>query len=303
MRPPRSCSSLWCGCLLWGVCLLLAAAAEAQGNPPVGVRAAGMGGAFTAVADDAAATVWNPAGLASGSYFSAAIDGNRFDGQSTLFVGMGTPPLGLTYYRTATAGLSNGRNTLVAHTFGASLVQSIGQTGVAVGTTLKVVHGVVSTGDESRGSTAFDADAGVMVSGALGQIGLTVRNLVRPSFAVPDASGAIRLDRMVRGGVALHLWQETTIAADAEFTKALAVAGAPWRDLAVGIETRAGRKAWVRGGMHVNTAGGTAGSGAAPIATAGASYAIRGALMLDAQASVGSSKGNRGWGVGLRFAY
>ncbi len=300
MRSPTSCSSLWGICLL----LLAAAPAQAQGNPPVGVRAAGMGGAFTAVADDAAATVWNPAGLASGSYFSAAIDGNRFDGQSSLFVGIGTPPLGLTYYRTATAGLSNGRNTLVAHTFGASLVQSIGQTGVAVGTTLKVVHGVVSTGDASMGTTAFDADAGVMVSGGLGQIGLTVRNLARPSFALPDASGAIRLDRVVRGGVALHAWQDTTIAADADFTKALALAGAPWRDLAVGIETRAGRHAWVRGGMHLNTAGGgTAGSGAAPIATAGASYAIRGALTLDAQASGGSSRGNRGWGVGLRFAY
>jgi hypothetical protein len=299
MRSPTSGSSLWSVCLL----MLAAAPAHAQGSPPVGIRAAGMGGAFTAVADDAAATVWNPAGLASGSYFSAAIDGNRFDGQSSLFVGIGTPPLGLTYYRTATAGLANGRNTLVAHTFGASLVQSIGQTGIAVGTTLKVVHGVVSTGDASMGSTAFDADAGVMVSGALGQIGLTVRNLARPSFALPDASGSIRLDRMVRGGVALHVWQDTTVAADADFTKALAVAGAPWRDLAVGIETRAGQKAWVRGGMHVNTAGGGTGSGAAPIATAGASYAIRGALTLDAQGSVGSSKGNRGWGVGLRFAY
>ncbi len=32
-------------------------------NIPVGVRASGMGGAFVAVADDASATYWNPAGL------------------------------------------------------------------------------------------------------------------------------------------------------------------------------------------------------------------------------------------------
>jgi len=49
------------------VCLFLLSVgpARAQGDPPVGVRAAGMAGAFTAVADDATAAVWNPAGLAS----------------------------------------------------------------------------------------------------------------------------------------------------------------------------------------------------------------------------------------------
>ena len=39
--------------------------AAAQGFEPVGTRAQGMGGAFVAVADDATATYWNPAGLAS----------------------------------------------------------------------------------------------------------------------------------------------------------------------------------------------------------------------------------------------
>ena len=43
--------------------------AEAQPADAVGVRAQGMGGAFTAVADDATAAWWNPAGLAGGSYF------------------------------------------------------------------------------------------------------------------------------------------------------------------------------------------------------------------------------------------
>src|SRR3954454_7503401 len=56
-----------------------AAAAFAQSEPPVGVRATGMGGAFVAVADDASAVFWNPAGLASGSYFSVALDANRLE--------------------------------------------------------------------------------------------------------------------------------------------------------------------------------------------------------------------------------
>src|SRR6478752_2017533 len=60
------------------VAALLAApaAARAQPEPPVGVRAAGMGGAFVAVADDATAVHWNPAGLATGSFFSLVIDRN-----------------------------------------------------------------------------------------------------------------------------------------------------------------------------------------------------------------------------------
>jgi len=52
------------------VCLLAASAAHATKyageflKVPVGARAAGMGGAFTAVADDATAPWWNPAGMA-----------------------------------------------------------------------------------------------------------------------------------------------------------------------------------------------------------------------------------------------
>jgi hypothetical protein len=279
--------------------------ASAQGDPAVGVRAAGMAGAFTAVADDATAAVWNPAGLASGSYLTAVVGGSRFNQQSALFVGVGAPMLALTYLRSATAEVSNGRNRLVTHNFGVSLVQSLGDTGVAIGTTLKLVHGVTSAADvASRSANAFDADVGVMLSGGLGQIGLAVRNLAQPSFVLEGASdGEIRVDRKVRGGASLHLNDRTTIAADVEFTKATTVSGV-WRDAAAGVEANPVGSLWVRGGVHWNTAGGDLGAGgAAPIAAFGASYAIRGALMADAQASVGSAGGNRGWGFGLRFSF
>ena len=49
---------------------LMPAAATAQTFETVGTRAAGMGGAFVAVADDASAVYWNPAGLASAAYLS-----------------------------------------------------------------------------------------------------------------------------------------------------------------------------------------------------------------------------------------
>ena len=46
---------------------LLAEPAAAQSFGDVGTRAAGMGGAFVGVADDASAIYWNPGALATGS--------------------------------------------------------------------------------------------------------------------------------------------------------------------------------------------------------------------------------------------
>src|SRR5215510_7509739 len=139
------------------VCLVLLTAAarpvSAQSSPPVGVRAAGMGGAFTAVADDGTAPFWNPAGLAFGSFVGLTVDANVLDRQSSAFAGFATPPLGLCYYRTtSTVPGSTDRNGLVVHHAGVTLVQSLGDHGFAVGSTLRFVHG--------NGANAFDADAG-----------------------------------------------------------------------------------------------------------------------------------------------
>ena len=58
--------------------LLTSVPASAQTFETVGTQAAGMGGAFVAVADDATAVYWNPAGLAlGGSYFSLVLDYNQ----------------------------------------------------------------------------------------------------------------------------------------------------------------------------------------------------------------------------------
>jgi hypothetical protein len=190
---------------------------------------------------------------------------------------------------------------LVTHNFGVSLVQSLGDTGIAVGTTLKLVHGVTSAeGVPSKSGNAFDADVGVMISGGLGQIGLVVRNAAQPSFANAGGSGAeIQLDRKVRAGASFHVNDRITAAGDAEFTTATTVSGV-WRDAALGVETHPVGSLWLRSGIHWNTAGGQP---AAPIAAFGVSYTIHGSLMADGQASVGSAKGNRGWGVGLHFSF
>src|SRR5437763_7371721 len=66
--------------LILSVATLLAAsvsAADAQIYEAVGIRAQGMGGAFVAVADDATASWWNPAGVATGAYFSSVLEFDR----------------------------------------------------------------------------------------------------------------------------------------------------------------------------------------------------------------------------------
>ena len=282
---------------------------SAQAEPPVGVRAAGMGGAFTAVADDASAAFWNPAGLASGSFFSMAVDWNAVaHAESAVFIGAGSPPLAVAYYRTATGPLKNGRNSLVAHHAGVTLVQSLGDSGLAGGATLKIVRGITAAGDAA---TRFDVDIGFMKAGALGRIGLTVHNALAPEFGTTGSP--IRLERRIRGGASLSVTDTLKVAADWEFTKAATPRGA-WRDAALGIEDALTPKAWLRTGVHWNTArlrrsasaeqaGGTTGAGAAPVVSIGASYALRGSLLADAQASAGSANGDRGWGIGLRFVF
>jgi hypothetical protein len=58
---------------------LTPAASSAQVFEATGERALGMGGAFVAVADDATATYWNPAGLATGRTIDACLSRSSVD--------------------------------------------------------------------------------------------------------------------------------------------------------------------------------------------------------------------------------
>ncbi len=311
--------------------------AWAQGEAPAGARATGMGGAFVAVADDASAVFWNPAGLASGSYFSLAVDTNHLNTEddsvfphdrSALMIALGTPALGLSYFTntvTRAAELSapglDATNEyrverLETRHVGATVVQSIKQR-IAVGATVKLVRGSASTGfvsaadrsafdraDElfpQRTTTKFDADFGVMLTGAVGKVGVAVRNAFEPEFDTPDGI-PVSLERRVRGGLSLLLHQFITVAADFDFTDAPTSRG-EWRDAAIGAEARLTRKAFARSGVHWNTAGGDNGPGAAPVFSVGGSYAVYGSVLADAQISMGSPDGDTGWGVGVRFVF
>src|SRR4029453_12514483 len=81
----------------------LARPASAQIYETVGIRAQGMAGAFVAGADDSTATWWNPAGLATGAYFSGSVEHRSGQGandeEGTLGVSLMVPSLGFSYYR------------------------------------------------------------------------------------------------------------------------------------------------------------------------------------------------------------
>ena len=84
---------------------------RAQLYEDVGTRAQGMSGAFVAVADDATAVWWNPAGIATGPFFNALLEKGRITQPETPVVtdparrvGIGgfavaLPSLGASYYR------------------------------------------------------------------------------------------------------------------------------------------------------------------------------------------------------------
>jgi F plasmid transfer operon, TraF, protein len=189
---------------------ILPVPAGAQMFGGIGTRAEGMGGAFVAVADDATAAYWNPAGIATGATFDVQGSGGP---ESSIFVGAALPVLGASFYRTSQAtafttvsGSPDRQDegsgevpvrTLSTTNIGVTVVQTVAP-GVVIGTTVRAVGLDVEGVDTS---TTFDLDAGAMVSAGGFRFGLTARNLREPEFQVE--SGAIRMRRQFRVGAAL----------------------------------------------------------------------------------------------------
>ncbi|MCU1384923.1 MAG: hypothetical protein JWL71_3620 [Acidobacteria bacterium] len=173
--------------------------AGAQTTDTIGVRALGMGGAFTAVADDATASWWNPAGMAGGAYFNALIEGGSHqdpssertaagDAQSawraeTRSFAVAFPALGLSAYRlriseiqpqTTTATASGVRQdggatevrlrSLVLTQFGASVGQSLGSH-VVLGSTFKLVRAGAASQVTAAATGSLDAAGSIDPSG------------------------------------------------------------------------------------------------------------------------------------------
>ena len=331
--------------LLLGCALVLVPAlAAAQGVEAVGMRALGMGGAFVAVADDASATYWNPAGLVTGSVFSAvaeAVHGDvegapirganppmtGFAGQGSTLVALGTWPVGATFYRIADATArvvgpgpeaanvvpAAALQRLTTTHVGVNLLHSI-MSGLHVGATLKYVHG--SAGRDvrlpapddpldaaqdldTRGSSQFDVDAGLMVDLRKVKLGLTGRNLAEPEFEAAQDASRLRLPRQVRAGVAFQAGDTLIVSLDADLTRTPDVTG-DRRSLAAGAEQRLWRdRAAVRGGVRISTAGDTR-----PVVTTGGSISLKSGIFADGYLALGLDEASPdGFGVGLRVVF
>lgn len=325
--------------------ILAPLSALAQNFEAAGTRALGMGGAFVGVADDASAVYWNPAGLAGGAYFSILLDRTEEEakppdspwarGHSGGIIALSTPALGLGYYRLRTTSLTplptlqpadvqalgfraDGVyrvDTLLSHHGGVTLVQSLGSN-LAVGTTLKLVRGIVASAIEPSGdrgglldeganligkaTTRFDADVGVMATLGGIRAGLTVRNLREPEFDAPGGEPAERLERQARAGISARPLG-LLVAADVDLTKSDGPLGET-RNLAAGAELRILPRAYVRAGLRVNTIADMVSSHSRVVAFGG-SYAVMGSAFIDAQVSKGAGAGGTGWGVAGRLLF
>jgi hypothetical protein len=296
--------------------LAVAPAAAAQGT--VGTRASGMAGAFVAVADDATAVYWNPAGVATGSIVSVVLDAGRSrlgaaqsqtsdsEGDTVATVAFSATAIGLAYYRHATYGTQTADpavtgpqsreevrrsvHALTSSTAGVSLVHSLTEH-IVIGATPKLMHG--------DGRFTADVDAGVMAWVDRFRVGVVARNLTRPVFG--EAGRAIELDREVRvGGAWGSGWtgiSRVVVSADADVLSRAAPSG-DRRDVAAGVETWwLNQRLGLRGGARRSTIG-----DARAAVAAGISAGLKPGMLVEAHVVRGRAA-ERSWSVGARMTF
>lgn len=320
--------------VLGSALLLVATSASAQPFDTIGSRALGMGGAFVAVADDASAAFWNPAGLASGQPAGATIEWVRFrvgdrEGKwqtrpvdrTTRFVSLGTWPIAVSILDVDEArvvGVQADRGEwFSSRHYGLSLLQTLTE-GVVVGTTLRYVRSKAAVGvlndpsvrffteaalDEVRAlptksSQSFDLDVSAMYDARVFRVGATVRNLRAPSLPAPGGESVVQF-RESRVGLAILPKDGVTLAMDLDLETVM-VAGAPYRMLAGGAEFRVSRTIVVRAGARRNREVPMADGW---LATAGAGLAVRPGTWLDVHAAFGPGDTGQRLGVGLRAGW
>jgi len=317
-----------------------ASAARSQSSDTIGVRAQGMAGAFTAIADDATASWWNPAGIATGAYFSSVVESSRthqpksenaipaWDNLSRGFA-VGFPALAISYYHFEVSEIqpvgpiaagADGRQdegspdirlrSLVMSQFGATVGQSLG-THLVVASTLKLMRGSVVT--VVRPAAGASVDMAKDLEGPTDtEFGLDIGAMAK--------FGGLRAALMVRNveepsfgnGV-----QEVTL--DRQFRAGVAYSSASSLTtvaadfdlttivLPTGEERRiaAGFEGWSRS-HRVGLRGGISVNTAGPAllsASGGASFAIRSRTFIDAFGTTGADETRQGWGVGLRVTF
>lgn len=315
---------------------------HAQTSDVVGIRAQGMAGAFTAVADDATATWWNPAGLAAGSYFSAILesgvqrqpaDRHATPGRqvTTRGISLAYPAMGLSYYRlrvseiqpgTSTEGGIAGRQdqgagdvrlrSLSLTQFGATVGQSLGEHFV-LASTVKLLRGGMAADVRPLGASIDEAAEldverewhGGLDIGAMARFGgATFGVAVRNASEPTFGSGdeEFVLKRHVRAGVAFSSVPRSTGGVTVAADLDLTTAMT-----ALGEDRRfaAGAETWLLSrslGLRGGVSVNTIGD-RRPSGSGGFSLAVRSGTYVDLEATGGADVARRGWGVGVRVTF
>jgi hypothetical protein len=242
--------------------LVLSAVAMADGTGAfgafkngVGARALAMGGAFVAVANDATAACWNPAGLAT-------LNDTRLAGMSTDLYGIGgglqyvgavttfaNLGVGLAWERFGYSGTGNDvdgtPNTTkidwVEQALALSLATNVMDVAM-VGANVKyyMANGLGNT------ASGFGFDLGVLVSlGDMFVIGVNAMDLAGSSLTWTAGTKATdRIDSLYKAGLAMKLVEDRLVlAADVDFD------GSNLGDTHVGVEFKVINELALRGGV------------------------------------------------------
>ena len=293
--------------------LTLASSLRAQTLPGIGTRAEGMGGAFVAVADDATAAYWNPAGIATGATFDLQVSAGP--DSAPLFVGASLPVLGASFYRTRQlAGFTTVQTpadrqnegsgevpvrTFTTTNFGVTVVQTVAP-GLVIGTTLRSVSADIDSVD---GGTSFDFDAGGIVSVWNLRFGLVARNVREAEFQIESA--VVRMPRQFRMGAALvprslpsGVHGPYSIAADVDLTTTQGLTGKR-RGAAVGGEYWLFKGfAGLRGGVRWSTLGDSHRA-----FSAGLTVKLPKSFHLDGQVTEATEAEEGQWNAGVRVTF
>ncbi len=293
----------------------------------IGTRALGMAGAFVAVADDANAVFWNPAGLVKGPIAGLTIEADTFHFRdqngppvpgagrlSTQTGAFGAWPVGLSFARVESAGIVAGLDgsptaaSLTTMQAGFTVLQSLGEL-VVIGATVKYVRGSAAitlshgiTADEvldaadaapAESHGTFDIDLGVLASTERVRAAFALKNLHRPGFTTFGGK-TIFLERRARFGLAALPRDGLTLAIDVDLDTADPLVGLR-RTIALGGETRLGVRVALRGGIRWER-----GEAGRPIGALGGSVSLRRGLWLDGFFTRGRSSEHQGFGLALR---
>jgi len=240
--------------------LVLSAVAMADGvgafsafKNGVGARALAMGGAFVAVANDATASCWNPAGLAS-------LGDTRLSGMSTDLFGLGITHqyvgavttfanlgIGLGWERAAIGGQQMDGSGTPGATFtwsesaiGLSLATSVLDVAMA-GANVKYYMADNGLGKKASG---FGFDLGLLMSlGDMFAIGVNAKDLAGSSIEWTGGTTDV-VSGLYKAGLAMKLAEDRLIlAADVDF------GGAGLGDTHVGVEFQVIDALALRGGV------------------------------------------------------